>query len=39
LDSREWGQDIVFVRHERGGRREIKMESMEEDGSDLDELD
>lgn len=39
LDSREWGGDKVFVRWGRGGRRENKMESMEEDGSGLGELD
>jgi len=35
----EWGGDKVFVRRERGGKRGIKMESKEEDGSDLGELD
>lgn len=36
---REWGGDKVFLRQERGGRKEIKVESMEEDGSDLGEPD
>lgn len=33
------GRNKVFIRRKRGGRGEIKMESMVEDGSDLGKVD